>query len=131
MWRLGQSKRGFGLPFPGRCESDRPREFSRYRCEIFDRTFQITEVLRILAALVAFLGVLSALLSIELERAHELAVLRSLGFSPRELTMTLLSADRPARRDGRPRGRANRDRIGDLAGARDQSTSVRRGAWTS
>jgi putative ABC transport system permease protein len=58
---------------------------------IFDRTFQITEVLRFLAALVAFLGVLSALLSIELERAHELAILRSLGFSPRELTATLLA----------------------------------------
>ncbi len=59
--------------------------------EIFDRTFRITDVLRMLAALVAFLGVLSALLSIELERAHELAILRSLGFSPRELTMTLLT----------------------------------------
>jgi putative ABC transport system permease protein len=63
----------------------------RVSLEIFDRTFQITEVLRLLAALVAFLGVLSALLSIELERAHELAVLRSLGFSPRELTLTLLT----------------------------------------
>jgi putative ABC transport system permease protein len=59
--------------------------------EIFDRTFKITEVLRILAAVVAFLGVLSALLSIELERARELAVLRSLGFVPRQLTATLLA----------------------------------------
>jgi putative ABC transport system permease protein len=59
--------------------------------EIFDRTFQITEVLRVLAAIVAFLGVLSALLSIELERARELAILRALGFSPRELTVTLLA----------------------------------------
>jgi putative ABC transport system permease protein len=59
--------------------------------EIFDRTFQITEVLRILAAIVAFLGVLSALLSIELERSRELAILRTLGFTPRELTTTLLA----------------------------------------
>jgi putative ABC transport system permease protein len=58
---------------------------------IFDRTFKITEVLRILAALVAFLGVLSALLSIELERSRELAVLRSIGFSPRQLATTLLT----------------------------------------
>ncbi|HUL83378.1 MAG TPA: FtsX-like permease family protein [Gammaproteobacteria bacterium] len=59
--------------------------------EIFDRTFQITEVLRLLAAVVAFLGVLSALLSIELERSRELAILRSLGFAPRELVTTLLA----------------------------------------
>jgi len=59
--------------------------------EVFDRTFKITEVLRVLAAVVAFLGVLSALLSIELERARELAVLRALGFVPRQLLATLLT----------------------------------------
>jgi putative ABC transport system permease protein len=63
----------------------------RTSLEIFDRTFQITEVLRVLAAIVAFLGVLSALLSIELERARELAILRALGFTPREITATLLT----------------------------------------
>ena len=44
-----------------------------------------------LAGIVAFLGVLSALLAIELERAHEAAVLRALGFSPRQLASNLLS----------------------------------------
>jgi putative ABC transport system permease protein len=63
----------------------------RLSLAVFDRTFKITEVLRILAAVVAFLGVLSALLSIELERSRELAVLRSLGFSPRQLATTLLT----------------------------------------
>jgi putative ABC transport system permease protein len=53
--------------------------------EIFDRTFQITEVLRILAGIVAFLGLISALLSIELERSREIAVLRALGLTPRQL----------------------------------------------
>jgi putative ABC transport system permease protein len=76
-------------PGPTRIRSaDAIRETS---LEIFDRTFQITEVLRILAAIVAFLGVLSALLSIELERGRELAILRTLGFTPRELTTTLLA----------------------------------------
>ncbi len=57
---------------------------------VFDRTFQITEGLRLLAASIAFLGVLSAALSIELERAHELAVLRAIGLGPRGLaTLTL------------------------------------------
>jgi putative ABC transport system permease protein len=63
----------------------------RISLQIFDRTFQITEVLRLLAGIVAFLGVLSALLSIELERTRELAVLRAIGFKPQELTTTLLA----------------------------------------
>ncbi len=58
---------------------------------VFDRTFQITEVLRILAAIVAFLGILSALLAIQLERGRELAVLRSMGFSPRKLCSLILT----------------------------------------
>ena len=52
---------------------------------IFDRTFQVTEVLRLLAGIVAFLGILSALMALALERERELAVLRSLGLSIREL----------------------------------------------
>jgi putative ABC transport system permease protein len=51
---------------------------------IFDRTFQITDVLRVLAAIIAFLGILSALLALQLERAREFGVLRSLGFTPRD-----------------------------------------------
>ena len=58
---------------------------------VFDRTFRITEVLRLLAAVVAFFGVLSALLAIELDRAHEIGVLRALGFAPRDLATSLLT----------------------------------------
>lgn len=50
--------------------------------EIFDRTFAITAVLRVLATLVAFIGVLSALMALQLERARELAVLRATGLTP-------------------------------------------------
>lgn len=52
---------------------------------IFDRTFTITHVLRMLAVLVAFAGILSALMAIQLERARELAVLRATGLTPRQL----------------------------------------------
>ena len=52
---------------------------------IFDRTFQITEVLRLLAGIVAFLGVLSAVMALQLEREREFALLRSLGMSIRQL----------------------------------------------
>jgi putative ABC transport system permease protein len=58
---------------------------------VFDRTFKVTEVLRILAGIVAFLGILGALLAIELERARELSVLRTLGFTPQGLSATLLT----------------------------------------
>jgi putative ABC transport system permease protein len=53
--------------------------------EVFDRTFRITEVLRLLAGTVAFFGLLSALLAIELDRGREIAVLRAIGFTPRQI----------------------------------------------
>lgn len=52
---------------------------------IFDRTFQVTEVLRLLAGLVAAIGVLAALLALQLERSRELAVLRANGMTPRQV----------------------------------------------
>ncbi|HYG62569.1 MAG TPA: FtsX-like permease family protein [Thermoanaerobaculia bacterium] len=54
----------------------------RISLEIFDRTFLITGVLRLLAGLVAFIGVLSALMALQLERARELGVLRANGLTP-------------------------------------------------
>ena len=50
--------------------------------EIFDRTFTITTVLHFLTTAVAFVGVLSALMALQLERARELGVLRAIGFTP-------------------------------------------------
>ena len=52
---------------------------------IFDRTFTITAVLRLLAIIVAFIGVLSALMALQLERSRELAVLRANGMTPGQL----------------------------------------------
>src|SRR5690606_4148959 len=58
---------------------------------VFDRTFKITEVLRLLAGSIAFLGVLSSALSIELERARERAVLRAVGLGPGGLAALTLA----------------------------------------
>jgi putative ABC transport system permease protein len=59
--------------------------------DIFDRTFAITQALRLLAAIVAFIGVLSALMSLQLERTREIGVLRAVGMTPNQFTaMTLL-----------------------------------------
>ncbi|MCU0767780.1 MAG: FtsX-like permease family protein [Gammaproteobacteria bacterium] len=52
---------------------------------IFDRTFAITGVLRLLAIGVAFIGILSALMALQLERGREHAVLRALGLTPGQL----------------------------------------------
>ncbi|MCO5207207.1 MAG: ABC transporter permease [Anaerolineae bacterium] len=53
--------------------------------EVFDRTFAITSALRLLATVVAFIGVLSALMSLQLERARELGVLRATGMTLSQL----------------------------------------------
>ncbi len=52
---------------------------------IFDRTFAITQVLRLVSVGVAFVGILSALMALSLERSRELAVLRAMGMTPRQL----------------------------------------------
>ena len=53
--------------------------------EVFDRTFVITGVLRTLAVVVAFVGVLSSLMALQLERTRELGVLRACGLTPGQL----------------------------------------------
>lgn len=59
--------------------------------EIFDRTFAITGALRLLAVVVAFIGVLSALMSLQLERTRELGILRANGMTPLQMwKLTLL-----------------------------------------
>ena len=52
---------------------------------VFDRTFTITTVLHLLTTVVAFIGVLSALMALQLERGRELGVLRAIGFTPGQL----------------------------------------------
>ncbi len=52
---------------------------------VFDRTFAITAALQILATIVAFIGVLSALLSLALEKQREMGILRSVGMTVRQL----------------------------------------------
>ncbi|WP_455205955.1 FtsX-like permease family protein [Kaarinaea lacus] len=52
---------------------------------IFDRTFAVTQVLRLLAIIVAFIGILSALMAIQIERSRELALMRAIGLTPRQL----------------------------------------------
>ncbi|MDH3423684.1 MAG: ABC transporter permease, partial [Gemmatimonadota bacterium] len=59
--------------------------------EVFDRTFRVTAVLRFLAFIVAFVGVLSALMALELERSRELGVMRAWGLTPGQLWRLVLT----------------------------------------
>lgn len=65
-------------------------DLRRYSLDVFDRTFAITQVLRLLAMGVAFLGILSALMALQLERRRELAVLRAQGMTPRQLASQVI-----------------------------------------
>jgi putative ABC transport system permease protein len=52
---------------------------------VFDRTFAITTAMQLLTTLVAFIGVLSSLLALQLEKAREMGVLRALGMTVAEM----------------------------------------------
>lgn len=53
--------------------------------EIFDRTFAITIALRLLTTLVAFIGILSALMALQLEHRREYGAMRAVGMTPSQL----------------------------------------------
>ncbi len=53
--------------------------------EVFDNTFAITIALRLLATIVAFIGILSALLALQLENTRQYGVMRAVGMTPFQL----------------------------------------------
>jgi len=57
---------------------------------VFDRTFAITVALRLLATVVAFIGMLSALFLLQLEKQREVGILRALGLAGRQLRQMVL-----------------------------------------
>jgi putative ABC transport system permease protein len=61
------------------------RELRNQSMRVFDRTFRITAVLRALAVIVAFIGVLSSLMALQLERTREQGVLLAQGMTPAQL----------------------------------------------
>lgn len=53
--------------------------------EIFDRTFAITGALQLMTTFVAFVGVLSAMMSLQLDKKRQLGILRAVGLTTRQL----------------------------------------------
>jgi putative ABC transport system permease protein len=54
--------------------------------QMFEQTFRITDTLRWLAAIIAFVGVFSALMALQFERTRQLGILRAIGMTPSQLT---------------------------------------------
>lgn len=54
--------------------------------DVFDRTFAITIALRLLATVVAFIGILSALMALQLEHTREYGMMRANGMTGQQLT---------------------------------------------
>ena len=65
--------------YDGRIRVTSNREIRGYTLRVFERTFAITRVLRWLVVAAAVLGIFSALLALQFERARENAVLRACG----------------------------------------------------
>lgn len=61
------------------------RELRENALAVFDRTFAITSALNLLATIVAFIGILSALMALQLERRREIGIMRSNGLTRSQL----------------------------------------------
>ncbi len=78
-------RRRCGRRSPGTALSVTPNRSLRAQAlRIFDRTFAVTQSLRLLAVIVAFIGVWSALMALQVERTRELATLTTLGLGERQ-----------------------------------------------
>jgi putative ABC transport system permease protein len=59
--------------------------------EIFDRTFAITTALQVMTIFVAFVGVLSAMMALQLDKQRQLGILRAIGITGKQLwTLVIL-----------------------------------------
>jgi putative ABC transport system permease protein len=53
--------------------------------KVFDRTFAITSALQLMTTFVAFVGVISAMMSLQLDKQRQLGILKAIGLSSRQL----------------------------------------------
>jgi len=74
---------------PGRYGVAANRDIRTLTFAIFDRTFAITDVLRLLAIVVAFVGVLGALLAMQLQQLGDYAVLRASGMTVLQVALLI------------------------------------------
>jgi putative ABC transport system permease protein len=70
------------LPGAGAVEPHSNRSLRQLSLQIFERTFQVTAVLRYLAIAVAFGGIFGALAALQLARQRDMTLYRALGLTP-------------------------------------------------
>ena len=73
------------LPVSGALVANSNHRIKQASMAIFDRTFTITQVVRLLAVTVAFFGVMSAMLALQLERGRHFAMLRAQGMTQAQI----------------------------------------------
>ncbi|HYW03596.1 MAG TPA: FtsX-like permease family protein [Gammaproteobacteria bacterium] len=66
------------------------RSVREYTMAVFDQTFAVTAVLRLLTLIISIMGMISALMALELERARTFGVFRALGMTPRQTVAVVL-----------------------------------------
>jgi len=65
------------------------RQLKLESLDIFDRTFKVTAILKIIAVIVAAFGIFSALLSLIIEREKEFALMKAIGLSQRDVQKSI------------------------------------------
>jgi putative ABC transport system permease protein len=86
---LSDLEQGAGRDFALLIRSN--RELRQRVLAVFERTFSITYAMEVIGIAVAAIGILSALLAMLLERGRELATMRALGLTRRQLAGMFLS----------------------------------------
>ena len=64
-------------------------ELKQAALEVFDRSFKITSVMRVIAIIIAFVGVLGALLALQTESRKEMSILKTIGLIPSQISRLL------------------------------------------
>jgi len=82
--RLAEALRQLSRESPG-LQVVTADEIRAISLQVFARTFAITDVLRLLAGVIAVVAVLGALSALAIERQREFALLRAIGLAPRTL----------------------------------------------
>jgi len=78
------------LPYKSGYHISTNKQLKESALKIFDQTFAITNAMRIIAFIVAFLGILGALLTLELSKNRDIGIMRSIGIRVSEIRKIIL-----------------------------------------
>ena len=85
---ISRLKQTIGSQFNLKIQSD--YELKKSALTTFDRTFKVTSALRILIIIVAFIGILASLISLELKRKREIGILKASGMVRNQIRRMVL-----------------------------------------